>query len=389
MRLALVTMLAALSLAAQALPGAKSLLDQGTATTRKYHSFQYTSELEMDMNAGGHPVTMTIQSSTWVENPGRMRVESTTQMGKTVLVADGAHTWMYIGALKQYVKRNSVGTPQGMLEAFGMKLPDASKLADAMRTLRAETIELDGQKHDCWVIAMSLENTELPNVPGARITSGQGTFWLDKTLGFTIRMDMNMTIQGGPIRQPMAMTQKMTLHDIKVDVPLADTLFTFTPPEGSKEVENLGGMKPTDLSGRRAAEFALTALDGTKIQLSALKGKVVLLDFWATWCTPCRSDMPAVSKLATEFKDQGLVVVGVNVGESADTVNRFLKTAPVSYPIALTGEATVVPDYEVTAFPTYVLIGRDGVIAAYVVGGGDGEPALRELLAKAGIKAPK
>jgi hypothetical protein len=93
-----------------------------------------------------------------------------------------------------------------------------------------------------------------------------------------------------------------------------------------------------------------------------------------------------MEKIHQEFKANGLVVLGLNVGEDRGTVEKFLKTAKVNYPIALTGDSDVVPAFEVTAYPTYVVIDREGNIAAYQVGSA-GEAALRETIAKGGIKA--
>jgi len=110
----------------------------------------------------------------------------------------------------------------------------------------------------------------------------------------------------------------------------------------------------------------------------------VLLDFWATWCVPCRASMPSVERISQEYKDQGLVVLGVDTGEDRDTVQQFLQKTPMAYPAVLAGESGILEAYKVTAFPTFVLIGRDGKIAAYEVGFG-GEGVLRGMLEKAGL----
>jgi predicted DsbA family dithiol-disulfide isomerase len=95
--------------------------------------------------------------------------------------------------------------------------------------------------------------------------------------------------------------------------------------------------------------------------------------------------MPILDKLFSEFKDQGLIVLGLNAGEDRETVENFLKTAKVAYPLALTNDTNLVPAYEVSAFPTYVLVDRAANIAGYQVGS-EGEEALREMLKKADLK---
>src|SRR4029079_4187876 len=124
---------------------------------------------------------------------------------------------------------------------------------------------------------------------------------------------------------------------------------------------------------------------GETFDLASLKGKVVLLDFWATWCGPCRKEMPTMEKIHQELKGQGLVVLGLDVGEDRETVEKFLRTEKVSYPIVLTKGSDVDLSFEVSAYPTYVLIDREGKIAAVQVGSA-GEGALRQTLAKGGFK---
>ncbi|MGC4044089.1 MAG: TlpA disulfide reductase family protein [Armatimonas sp.] len=98
-----------------------------------------------------------------------------------------------------------------------------------------------------------------------------------------------------------------------------------------------------------------------QITLSDLKGKVVLLNFWATWCNPCRQEMPEIVKLQEKYKDRGLVVVGVAADETPEPVIAFLKKNPLPYTnIYITGDIAKV--YGVGAFPTSVLIDKNGQI---------------------------
>jgi hypothetical protein len=96
--------------------------------------------------------------------------------------------------------------------------------------------------------------------------------------------------------------------------------------------------------------------------------------------------MPALDRIHAEFKDAGLVLIGVNVGEDRALVERFLKTVSPAYPIALSDDSDIVAAFQVTAFPTYVLIGSDGAIAAHQIGSG-GEDSLRKMLDGAGVES--
>ncbi len=117
-----------------------------------------------------------------------------------------------------------------------------------------------------------------------------------------------------------------------------------------------------------AIAFNAEKLDGKKVTLRDFRGKVVFLNFWATWCAPCREEMPAMEELYQAFKDKGLVVVAVNVKESQKAAAAFSTELKLTYPILLdpTGEVSVL--YGAWALPLTYLIDREGVIVARAFG---------------------
>jgi peroxiredoxin len=124
-----------------------------------------------------------------------------------------------------------------------------------------------------------------------------------------------------------------------------------------------------------APEFSLSDLAGKKVQLKALRGNVVFLNFFATWCGPCREEMPGMERLFRTHRDQGLVVLAVNMEESAKTVRPFVQQLQLSFPIVLDTAGAVTRDYGVRALPVSFLIGRDGHIRWRAIGGRDWESA--------------
>ena len=124
-----------------------------------------------------------------------------------------------------------------------------------------------------------------------------------------------------------------------------------------------------------APEFSLSDLAGKKVQLKALRGSLVFLNFFATWCGPCREEMPGMERLFRTHQDKGLVVLAVNMEENAKTVRPFVQQLKLSFPIVLDTEGAVTRDYGVRALPVSFLIGRDGNIRWRAIGGRDWESA--------------
>jgi thiol-disulfide isomerase/thioredoxin len=99
---------------------------------------------------------------------------------------------------------------------------------------------------------------------------------------------------------------------------------------------------------------------GEKVDLEELQGKVVLVDFWASWCGPCKQEMPVLEALHKKYADRGLVIVGVNIDTSAKKMRSFLKGAPASFRIVHDPKITIAQRYEPPIMPSSYFIGRDG-----------------------------
>jgi cytochrome c biogenesis protein CcmG, thiol:disulfide interchange protein DsbE len=139
------------------------------------------------------------------------------------------------------------------------------------------------------------------------------------------------------------------------------------------------GYIPAPQKGFLAPEFKLDTFDGGAVALSDYRGTAVLLNLWATWCPPCRAEMPALEKVYEEYKDQGLIVLGLDATDqdNLDAIAPFEKQYNLTFPILLdtNGEASAL--YELRSLPTSFFIGRDGVIREVVIGGPMSEALLR------------
>lgn len=175
-----------------------------------------------------------------------------------------------------------------------------------------------------------------------------------------------------------------TLSDWKFGEDAVADEFTF--PAGARRVPGLGQIVRGEsaLVGTPAVEAVLQLLDGSTVSLSELRAqeKIVILDFWATWCGPCRQELPFVTKLAAEFADQGVVFYGVNQGESGEQVRAFQSQVDYKFTAALDPAGVLSDQFGANSLPYLCIIGRDGTIQVIHVGvGADTESSIREELA--------
>ena len=130
--------------------------------------------------------------------------------------------------------------------------------------------------------------------------------------------------------------------------------------------------KPTGISPSaiktKAIDSKLKDLNGKELSLSDLKGKKVFLNFWATWCPPCKAEMPEIEKLYQETKDSNLVIVAVEIGEPLDTVKSFIDRNKYNFKVLLDSDQSVASKYAITSIPTSYFIDVDGNIVSKSVG---------------------
>ncbi len=124
--------------------------------------------------------------------------------------------------------------------------------------------------------------------------------------------------------------------------------------------------------GDPAPDFTLPTLDGNSASLADYRGKVVLLNFWATWCPPCIWEMPSMESLYQRFKDRGFEVLAVSIDtKGEDVVRPFVKDYNLTFPVLLDSDSDVYRRYGVTGVPESFIIDRDGKVASKIVGARD------------------
>jgi cytochrome c biogenesis protein CcmG/thiol:disulfide interchange protein DsbE len=142
-------------------------------------------------------------------------------------------------------------------------------------------------------------------------------------------------------------------------------------------------------SGSRSPEIGLKDLSGKRIDLASLKGKVVIVDFWASWCGPCKEEMPVLEKLWGKYKGEGLVVVAVSVDKEAGNIKKFLQKTRVSFPVVHDAEHAVSGRFSPPRMPSSYVLDRKGIVRFVHEGYRSGDAAkfekeVKKLLAEAG-----
>lgn len=156
----------------------------------------------------------------------------------------------------------------------------------------------------------------------------------------------------------------------------------------------LQAMGMTKLPGEAAPAFTLPDLDGKQVSLQDFRGKVVLLNFWATWCIPCREEMPAMEEIHQTFQPRGLVILAVNLRESAEPVKAFVVQHRLSFPVLLDHSGSVFRAYAAFGLPTIYVISREGQLLSRGVGRRDwtraeGKDLIQELVTGAAVESSR
>jgi peroxiredoxin len=229
---------------------------------------------------------------------------------------------------------------------------------------KTEDIKVLGERFPCYVVRTHTEKAEYQ-------------LWIDRERFYVLQSVQKAAPKPGVTTEIRTRTTLM-----EVNQPIPDSLFKFEPGKGWAETEMLvlPGEERALLTGARAANFTLKSLAGDSAALEQARGKVVVLDFWATWCPPCRAELPLIEKLRAEFSGK-VEFYGVN-DEEASTVKNFVKKNGYEMTVLMDGRRQVHHLYGVTAIPTLLVIDPQGVIRTHFVGGRN-EAALRQAIQSA------
>lgn len=211
---------------------------------------------------------------------------------------------------------------------------------------------------------------------------GTMTLYLGEKDGLVYRMVYKM---------PDGDIYEETVTALQLNPTIQKSVFAFNPPAGAKKAEpakedETARDDTNSLKGAEAPNFTLIDMEGNEVSLNSLRGKVVFLDFWATWCPPCRNSLPHTQALSQHEKTKSgdLVVLAVNAREDVDKVKKFMQDNNYSFRVLLDKDGKVLDSFKVRGIPTFVLIDREGKVAWVQVGFMPGsEKAMEEAVTQA------
>jgi len=342
---------------------AKALLSKVAESYRNLKTAHFEFEQIIERTGEHSASRRTVRCKTLISQPGKLRVETTGSGEPTILISDGGTTWQYYPEANEFTK-----VPTGM-QPLGSSLLGSYIWLGQLR----EPVSIIGQERvgaaDCTVIRIGHEG------------GFARTLWIDPKTEIVWKEEwMEASTTGG------ASSNETEIRFTIVDTQpvLSPELFVFDPSKTqAKDRRERQQKAPLTSPGTAAPDFTLRDLEGKEVKLSDLRGKAVLLDFWATWCAPCRAVMPVVELLHREFNDKGLVVFGVD-DEDPQVIVKFLQKFGYTLPILHDPDMQVHNRYEVGGIPTMILIDKQGKIALFKVESGTYEE-LRDALRAQGI----
>jgi peroxiredoxin/outer membrane lipoprotein-sorting protein len=326
-------------LAQAAGPSAQEILARTAATYKNLKSYQFRVTVQTIKGADVAEALLTESSA----GPGRYRLQWDDPHHE-LLVGDGHTGWAFRRATNEYNK--------GPLLAGATGFEEIDQHVTGAAIAREESFVVQGKPTPIYVVRV--EREAWPKGTFAMYRIDQKTFAVYKEIVYTPK------------------TTEIKLYSIvRWDQSVPDNLFSFEPPTSAHEAPPppAAEVKGGALVGTAAPDFTLADTAGHPVNLHDLRGKVVVVDFFATWCPPCRAEMPVLQQMQTDLSGRGLVVLGLDVGEDAETVAAFAREQRYTFPLLLGAEPDVSATYFVEAYPTTFIVDRRGRIAYRDLGG--------------------
>jgi peroxiredoxin/outer membrane lipoprotein-sorting protein len=391
-------------------PKVQQVLAQSRDAYKAVKTYQDLGSVTTTMVVGGRPAESTAPASTTFERPQKFIVNYQAMS----LYSDGSTLSIYSPARGRYYQQpldqpppaaGTAMTAQSILKNLPvlpmLGNPDLSLLSTttAFESTYRGREQLAGKAVDHVTLVSPADTwfgaTDAPASGADRVTIDM---FLDAQTHMLLRLNMDLS---GAMRSRITQleqqrespqlnqaTWQFNAGQVRLNSPIADGTFTFQPPADAVPVETVaalfsptGGRAPIndeEEAEKREAEqsrlpypapdFALKDLAGETVKLSDLRGKVVVMDFWATWCGPCRLSLPHIQKLHDDLRDRGVVVLAIDLGEDTKTVLGYAEKNKMTLRVLLDEEDQVSPLYRVSAIPHTVVVDQKGQVVKVYTG---------------------
>lgn len=363
---------------------APEILKKAAETYQSLKSYQFEAEVVTESVSESNESRSRSTKIFAAILPDRRRLESKGGQMSSLRVYDGHTVWEFRLGVNQFARQDQAtyNPPKMNLLSDPVDQYQTLDKAEGAKLLREESIEAAGGARACWVV-------EVPpklRAGGAMLERSPTTYWVDKSTNLVLKETVSTKMKMPMMDKPQTSTTTTTYTVARINEPVPDELFHFQPPATAAEVGEFttpfgGG---SVLVGRRMPEFTLQDLAGKEVAASSLAGKPVLVSFWATWCGPCREQMPKIQEAQRVFADKGLVVLAINSGEPDDVARKYIEEHKYGFRVLLDRDKTVSGKFSVSGIPALFLIDRDGSVRAQY-NGYNSALDLREELKKIGL----
>lgn len=344
-------------------PDPLQLVKDAAAYLKSLPALSFTMEVTTHLEMGGESRDMALTAEVLFGPERRSELKIKTASDAADVTSDGTNQIVYRPKDNTYLK---VKAPLDREDTLSMVAGGPMQLAsiwvgrlvnDSLDLLKEASGEYVGLENGQHHIKLNYPKLSLEIFLG-----GEGT-------PVPQRIVMDVTSALGPADGSASAVNTVALSNLQAAPEAGPERFAWKAPEGATEEKQEARAPGSELLGKIAPDFELALLAGGNVKLSSHKEKeVVVLDFFATWCGPCRMSMPVVNEVANQYRDKGVAFYAVNCGEDRDRVEKFMAAQKLALAVALDSNQKVQRAYGANSIPRMVVIGKDGSVQAIHAG---------------------